>query len=137
MKKIATVIGSTLLACMVAFAAHAAMDKKSIKERIMPVGKVCIEGDDCGSAASPAASGPMAPEDIYQASCFGCHGTGALSAPKFGDAPAWAERSAKGVDTLIANAINGINAMPARGTCASCSDEDLAATVEYILSNSK
>ena len=29
--------------------------------------------------------------------------------------------------------LNGINAMPARGTCMSCSDEDLGAAVTYML----
>ena len=117
--------------------ATAGMDDKSIAERLKPVGKICLEGDDCGSASAAAASGPRGPADIYQASCFACHGTGALGAPKVGDAGVWSERSSKGVDTLIANAINGINSMPARGTCASCSDDDIAETVRYMLDNSK
>lgn len=121
-----------------AVSAHAAMDNDSIAKRIMPVGKVCIEGDECGSAAAAAPAGPQAPEDVYNGACAACHGTGALGAPKFGDAAAWGAReSAKGVDQLIANAINGINAMPAKGACASCSDDDIAATVKYMLENSK
>jgi len=135
-KNVLTILGSSLLAMMVIFNASAAMDDKSIRERTMPVGKVCLEGEECG-AASTAASGPMGPEDIYAASCQGCHATGALNAPKFGDAGAWAARVDKGMDALLANAINGINAMPPRGTCASCSDDDIAATVQYILDNSK
>jgi len=135
-KNLLRVIGSVWLALTV-LTATAGMDDKSIAERINPVGKVCLEGDECGSATAAAAAGPMGPADIYQASCFACHGTGALGAPKVGDAAAWTERSAKGVDMLIANAINGINSMPARGTCASCSDDDIAATVTYMLDNSK
>jgi cytochrome c5 len=40
------------------------------------------------------------------------------------------------MDTLLSNAINGINAMPAKGTCAACSDDELKAAIEYILSQS-
>lgn len=137
MKNLLTVLGSSLLAMTVVFAANAAMDDQSIRERTMPIGNVCLEGEECGAASAAADEGPKGPEDIYAASCQACHGTGALNAPKFGDAGAWSERSAKGVDALIANAINGINAMPPRGTCASCSDDDIAATVQYILDNSK
>lgn len=126
-----------MLAFLVVFSANAAMDEDSIRERTMPVGKVCIEGDDCGSATAAVASGPREASDIYQASCFGCHGTGALGAPKYGDAAAWADRASKGVDTLVKNAIVGINAMPPRGTCAACSDEEIAETVQYMLDNSK
>jgi len=135
-KSLLRVIGLAWLTLTV-MTATAGMDDKSIAERLKPVGKICLEGDDCGSASAAAASGPMGPADIYQASCFACHGTGALGAPKVGDAGVWSERSSKGVDTLIANAINGINSMPARGTCASCSDDDIAETVRYMLDNSK
>ena len=55
-----------------------------------------------------------------------------------GDAAEWGQRLAdKGMDTLTANAISGINSMPAKGTCASCSDEDIRDTIQYILDNSK
>lgn len=136
MKNLVRVIG---LACfsLVVLSASAGMDNKSIDARTMPVGKVCLEGDDCGSASAAAASGPMEPADIYQNSCFGCHGTGALNAPKLGDAADWGARAEKGMDALIANAINGINSMPAMGTCGSCSDDDIAKTVQYIVDNSK
>lgn len=126
-----------MLALLVVFSANAAMDENSIRDRTMPVGKVCIEGDDCGSATAAVASGPREAGDIYKASCFGCHGTGALGAPKFGDAAAWADRATQGVDTLISKAITGFNAMPPRGTCAACSDDEIAETVQYMLDNSK
>jgi cytochrome c5 len=136
-KNLLKVLSSTMLALLVVFSANAAMDENSIRERTMPVGNVCIEGDDCGFATAAVASGPREASDIYQTSCFGCHGTGALGAPKYGDVAAWSERAAKGVDTLIMNAIVGINAMPPRGTCGTCSDDDIAKTVQYMLDNSK
>jgi len=136
-KNLLKVLSSAMLGLVVVFSAQATMDEDSIRERTMPVGKVCIEGNDCGSATAAVASGPREASDIYQTSCFGCHGTGALGAPKYGDAAAWDDRVAKGVDTLVSNAIAGFNAMPPRGTCAACSDDDIAATVQYMLDNSK
>ena len=111
-----------------------------IRERIKPVGEVCVSGEDCGDIAAPVAAAPAGPrsgEDIYKTTCFGCHGTGAAGAPKFGDSAAWSARTSKGLDAVISNAINGINAMPPRGTCASCSDDDIAAAVNYMVDNSK
>lgn len=137
MNKLIKVLLSAFMTVAVVFSVNAAMDEDSIRDRLKPVGKVCVEGDDCGTATAAASSGPRSGEDIYNASCTACHATGALNAPKFGDAAAWADRSAKGMDTLIANAISGINAMPARGTCASCSDDEIAETVKYLVNNSK
>ena len=70
----------------------------------------------------------------YQTSCFGCHGTGAAGAPIVGDAEAWASRMEKGIDAVMANVMTGVNAMPPKGLCMSCSDDDLRALVDYMLS---
>ena len=43
----------------------------------------------------------------------------------------------KGIETVYSNAINGINGMPARGTCMDCSDDEVIAAIDYILDNSK
>jgi len=128
---------SVVVAMSIVFSVSAAMDDQSINDRLKPVGKVCIEGDDCGAAAAPVSSGPKDASEIYSASCSACHTSGVLGAPKLGDAAVWSDRASKGVDALIANAISGVNAMPPRGTCASCSDDEIAATVNYILENSK
>jgi cytochrome c5 len=128
-------ISAVVITLLLAVSVHAAMDDKSIKARTMPVGQVCVEGDACGAAAAPA--GPQEPADIYSSACAACHGSGALGAPKLGDAAAWAPRIDKGIDTIIANAINGINSMPAMGACASCSEDDIAATVKYMAENSQ
>lgn len=128
---------SAMLSIFLVFSVNAAMDEQSISERLKPVGKVCVEGDDCGTASAAVASGPRDAADIYSSSCSACHGSGALGAPKLGDAAAWSERMAKGLDTITANAIAGINAMPARGTCASCSDDEIKATIQYMVDNSK
>jgi cytochrome c5 len=78
-------------------------------------------------------------ETTYMASCFACHSTGAAGAPKVGpgNADAWASRLEKGMDAVVANAINGINTMPPKGLCFTCTDEDLAALVAYMVDSSK
>ena len=77
-------------------------------------------------------------EQKYMASCFACHSTGAAGAPKVGDGMAaeWEPRLEKGLDTIVQNAINGVNTMPAKGLCFDCSDDDIKAIVEYMIDSS-
>lgn len=113
---------------------------EEIAKRIAPIGNVCIAGQECEVASAVADSGSGGPRDgesIYGQFCVACHSIGVAGAPKFGNAGDWAPRLAKGMDSLISNAINGINAMPARGTCADCSDEEIEVTIQYMLDNSK
>lgn len=97
------------------------------------------------AAPAPAAPAPTAaaaaPEaaafDVaatYQMSCFACHGTGAAGAPKLGDSEAWTARMEKGMDAVMGNVINGVNVMPPKGMCMTCSSEDLRALVDYMVS---
>lgn len=109
-----------------------------IRSRIAPVGTVCVDGEDCGdivTSAAPAAasSGPRSGEEVYAAACQACHATGAAGAPVFGDKDAWAGRVDQGLETLVNHAVNGFNAMPAKGGCASCSDEEIASAVEHMV----
>jgi cytochrome c5 len=117
-----------------------------ILKNIKPVGQVNIAGEADAAGAAPAmtaeagaapAAEPMSAEQIYQANCLACHSTGAAGAPKTGDAAAWAPRIAQGMDTLVSNAINGLNTMPPKGLCMACSDEDLRGVVEYIVAQSQ
>ena len=111
-----------------------------IAERIAPVGEVCLAGESCAragsapmAAAGAAASGEFNVEQTYQQNCNVCHASGMAGAPKLDDTAEWQARLAdKGMETLVANAINGINAMPAKGMCMTCSDENIAELVEYI-----
>jgi cytochrome c5 len=108
-----------------------------IRARLSPFGSVCRAGEDCGAAAAVADTGPKSGEDVYNQFCFACHATGASDAPLFADVDAWAPRIDKGMETLISSTINGIGVMPAKGTCMSCSDDELTAAVEYIVDNSQ
>lgn len=120
-----------LLAGVMVFAANAQQDMSdaAIKERIKPMAQVTV----AGASSAAAASGPRSGEDVYKASCFACHGTGALGAPKPGDAAAWGPRIEQGMDTLLSHALNGYNAMPARGTCGACSDDEIKAAIEHMI----
>ncbi len=117
------------------------MSDAAIAERIKPVAQLNtgapIAPETPAAAAPVAAAGARSGQDIYQSTCFACHGTGAAGAPKVGDAAAWAPRIAQGMDTLLNNAINGLRAMPPRGTCGNCSDDDLKAAIKYMVDNSK
>ncbi len=78
-------------------------------------------------------------EQKYTASCFACHSTGAAGAPKVvaGNDAEWAPRLEKGMDAMVANAINGLNTMPPKGLCFDCTDDDLRALVVYMVDTSK
>ena len=108
-----------------------------IQENIKPVGQVNV-GSAAPAAAggATAAAGPRSGDQVYNASCLACHSVGVAGAPKVGDNAAWVDRAAKGIDGLLATAISGVNAMPPKGTCADCSDEELKAAIEYMLSES-
>ncbi len=111
-----------------------------IRSRIAPVGEVCVEGEDCGEASAPqesASSEPRSGNEVYDAACSACHNSGAAGAPKLGDTGAWGDRIDKGLETLVDHAINGFNAMPAKGGCSNCSDEEIEVAVEYMVEESE
>ncbi len=109
--------------------ASADADKEALAKRLAPIGQVHVAG--AAAAADAAPSGPRSGEKVYQTACFACHGTGALDAPKKGDA-AWKPRLEQGFDTLLKHSIEGIRNMPARGTCSDCSDEEIAAAIKFM-----
>ena len=72
-------------------------------------------------------------QKIYQRACQACHAAGIAGAPKMGDKDAWAPRLAKGNNALLLSVKNGLNAMPPKGACMSCTDEELQAAVVYMV----
>ncbi|WP_189420609.1 c-type cytochrome [Cellvibrio zantedeschiae] len=138
MKKL---LGMLMVAGLVAVSGVAYSESKAVdtvKERIAPVGKVCMSGEPCAAApAAPASAGPKSGKDLYGSVCATCHGTGVLGAPKFGNAGDWGPRAAKGLDTLYTHAIGGFNSMPPKGTCAACSDDEIKGAVKYMVDGSK
>lgn len=72
-------------------------------------------------------------EEVYQKACKLCHDAGVANAPKLGDKDAWAPRIAKGNDALFASSKNGLNAMPPKGGCMTCTDEEIRSAIEYLV----
>lgn len=141
-KKIAALVVLAGLVVGVQSAGALSPAEQKIADRLQPVAKVCVKGDPCeaemGAVAAVAVSSEArSGEAVFNGPCAACHTTGAAGAPKIGDVAAWAARLDKGMDTLVSNAINGIGAMPAKGTCGDCSDEEIAAAVEYMVSQSQ
>lgn len=135
-------LGAAVLFCLSAVFASAAVTAdettQAIAERIAPVGDLCKAGDECAAAPAPAAAaGPRSGEDVYNASCTTCHALGVSGAPRLGHADDWAPRIANGMDSLFNNAWNGINAMPAKGLCMDCSEDDIKAAIAHMVDNSQ
>jgi len=111
------------------------LSDEAIATRIAPISDVYIDGEIATASTANNSDEPAEPrsgEKVYSTFCIACHGTGAAGAPIKGDAAAWAPRIAKGQDTLIKHAISGFNAMPAKGTCSNCSDDEIIATVKFL-----
>jgi cytochrome c5 len=102
----------------------------AIDERLNPVGKVSISGEQVKEEVVIVLD---VGASVYENNCKMCHQNGLAGAPKFGDKSAWESRITKGIETLHQHVINGYNAMPARGGCSTCTDEDLLKSIEYML----
>ena len=72
-------------------------------------------------------------EAVYNQGCAACHDAGLAGAPLYGDDSQWELRIQKGLEMLTSNAYNGYNAMPAKGLCMDCSEEEIKRSVEYML----
>ncbi|TDI93734.1 MAG: cytochrome c5 family protein [Gammaproteobacteria bacterium] len=108
-----------------------------IRERLEPLGEVCVVGSDCAAAtvassAVDAVAGPRSGEEVYNRFCFACHTAGVAGAPKLGSAEDWAPRLAKGMDAMWETTVTGLGAMPPKGTCMACTDEEMQAAIDYM-----
>jgi cytochrome c5 len=117
--------------------------------RIAPVGGVYA--GDTGQAAMLAAQeaakqaaasqvaygGTTDGKTIFDQLCHACHVSGAGGSPKISDKAAWAPRVAEGLDTLVRHAIEGYTGntgfMPPKGGNPALTDEQVRATVEWML----
>ncbi len=71
-------------------------------------------------------------EKMYDASCKLCHANDTMGAPAVGDANAWKSVMEKGMDEVLANAINGTGGMPPKGGNTDLSDADIKEIVEFM-----
>ena len=77
-------------------------------------------------------------EKQYNESCKLCHSTDKMGAPEIGDVDAWKKVTEKGVEKVIANAINGTGGMPPKGGNMDLTDEEIKTIVEFMIdSNNK
>lgn len=125
-----------------------------IEQRIKPVGGVYA--GDTGRAAMAAAQAAAAKaaasqvayggttdgKEIYGQLCHSCHTAGIAGAPKLGDKGMWAPRIAEGIDTLVKHAIDGYtgpdgNVMPAKGGNPALTEEQVANTVKWMVSQAQ
>ncbi len=119
----------------------------ALEARIAPVGKAYA--GETGAAALAAAQAqaqadvPKLAFDgstdggmIYNNVCSACHTSGVAGSPKL-ERPVWETRLAQGMDTLVQHAIEGYQGsaglMPARGGRMDLSDEQVSATVQWMV----
>ena len=85
-----------------------------------------------------AYGGTLDGAEIYNQLCTGCHTSGAGGAPKMVKAE-WGARIAQGADTLHKHAIEGYTGaagvMPAKGGNPALTDEQVKATVDWMVGN--
>lgn len=136
MKKLLVLVASLAIGWSIA---ETQSYEESVAERLKPAGNVCVEGQTCETAtaakSSSESSGPKSGDEVYASACAACHGIGVLGAPKLGSADDWAPRIAQGTETLYTHAINGFNAMPAKGGNGSLSDDEVKAAVDHMIAS--
>ena len=124
------------------------IEAKRTEERIAPAGDVYAgatgeakraEAEAAAKAAAAsqvAYGGTLDGSVIYGNLCAGCHKSGAGGAPKL-DAAGMGARAAQGKDTLYKHAIEGFTGnagvMPAKGGNPALTDEQVKATVDWML----
>jgi cytochrome c5 len=126
--------------------------EQRLVERLRPAG--AVYAGETGAAAMAAAAeaaakaaagmvaygGSVDGKYIYDQLCGACHTSGAAGAPKLLSAE-WAARVPQGVETLVKHAIEGYQGaagvMPARGGNPSLNDEQVEASVRWMLDNLK
>ena len=121
--------------------------------RIAPAGEVYAgatgaaqQAEAMKAAAAAAASqvaygGTLDGSVIFGNLCTGCHTSGAGGAPKLDAAGIGARFAEQGLDMLVSRAISGYTGsagvMPAKGGNPALTDEQVKATVEWMVEQSK
>ncbi len=86
------------------------------------------------------AGDPQAGRKIFQEFCTACHAPQPvidIQAPRVGDKKAWRGLQKVPLEVLLKITTKGVGAMPARGGCFECSDEQLRETIRYMRSRSR
>lgn len=126
-----------LFCCSLMLYANNELEQQEIKLRIQPIGQVSVQNQ-------PQLDNEIADDvvkkmgqKIYEQYCVACHRDGLAGAPRFRNDQDWNSRLAeRTLDILVESSIKGLRAMPIKGTCTKCSDEDLKAAISYMLPRS-
>lgn len=164
LKKFSMVIGflAAVTLGLILFALHlngsvppevSAQAARRTEDRIATIGDVYAGATGAASQAAAASAAAAAAVSqvayggttdgsvIFGNLCTGCHTAGVGMAPKMEQA-AWTARIAQGTETLHQHAINGYNGpdggvMPAKGGNPALTDDQVKATVDWMVSNLK
>ena len=98
----------------------------SADDRIAPVAMVEV-------TAVAANAGNRSGEELYNAACVACHGSGAMGAPKAHDKAAWAARLGGNLKALVASGIKGKGAMPPKGGAGDATEEEITRAVAFMM----
>lgn len=103
---------------------------QAVTTRIKPAGSITM-GDG-------VPVGMRTGEKIFQKVCAQCHAadSSVANAPKITNNAEWAPRIAQGFDTLFDHALNGFNAMPAKGGDTSLTDDELKRAIAHMTNQS-
>ncbi len=140
----------TVLIVLLALAIHQTQEREpsaarlaAVEERLQPLAGV-YAGETGRAAAQAEAAAAAATEPqvafdgstdggmIYERVCAACHDAGVAGAPTL-TRDTWGDRLDKDRSDLIASVINGLGAMPPRAGRNDLSDEQVAASVDYML----
>jgi cytochrome c5 len=97
-------------------AAAALAEEQAATAEAVPAGEVAADG-----AA------------VYDGLCKACHAAGVAQAPIPGSEQMAAREAERGLDGMVENVLNGLNAMPPRGGNPSLTDAQIQAAVEFML----
>jgi cytochrome c5 len=99
-------------------------------------GTLAFTGSLAANTDESAVSDGDAMPARYNETCVVCHETGIDGAPRPGIKSDWSLRLEYGVEELYLNAIDGIgSSMPPRGQCMDCTDDEIRAIVDYMISD--
>ena len=92
--------------------------------------------------AAPVANAEISPgEAVFKKTCAMCHQSGMGGAPILGKKDDWVGRVEQGMDLLLKHATEGYTGqkgmMPPKGGNAGLSEEQIHATVDWMLANLK
>ncbi len=111
------------------------MQQRDIQLRIQPVGQVSVQNTP--QTDNKSTSTEKAGQQTYERYCVVCHKDGLAGAPRFRTELDWQSRlKGRSLDDLVASSLKGLNAMPVKGTCMKCTEDDLKAAISYMLPKS-